>query len=188
MGKKTVGRNSKQDRNEEELIGQSRNSTYIIKPLSYLQLWSELKTTTQSMQEAWCILGDFNSILHTGDRIEGNVVADFEIKHFAYCIKDCELLVMRSNELYLSWPNKTVWSRIDWVLTNPYWYATLDYVHVECMTQSLLDHIPYYFNFQHVKDPAFKEIVSTHIKALPHATKMKRLQLLLRTLGNLLPS
>ena len=32
------------------------------------------------MTEAWCILGDFNSILYKEDRMGGNEVADHELE------------------------------------------------------------------------------------------------------------
>ena len=34
-------------------------------------LWEALKTIAKAMQEACCILGDFNSVLHPGDKMGG---------------------------------------------------------------------------------------------------------------------
>jgi len=32
-------------------------------------LWQDLKIIASNMQEAWCVKGDFNAVLHPGDRI-----------------------------------------------------------------------------------------------------------------------
>ncbi|KAJ8423017.1 hypothetical protein Cgig2_016783 [Carnegiea gigantea] len=65
------------------------------------------------MNNAWCILGDSNSVLYKEDRLGGDAITDHEIKEFAACIETCELTEMRSTGAYYSWTNKTVWSRID---------------------------------------------------------------------------
>ncbi|KAJ8423024.1 hypothetical protein Cgig2_028227 [Carnegiea gigantea] len=35
-------------------------------------LWDDLLNIAQSMDDAWCVLGDFNAVLHMGDRIGGD--------------------------------------------------------------------------------------------------------------------
>ncbi|KAJ8426043.1 hypothetical protein Cgig2_021401 [Carnegiea gigantea] len=40
----------------------------------------------QEMDEAWCILGDFNAVLYPGDRMGGTEVQFHEIKNFSDCI------------------------------------------------------------------------------------------------------
>lgn len=65
------------------------------------------------MNVAWCVLEDFNAILHTEDRMGGNKVTEFELREFRYCVDNCELQEMRSTRAYYSWTNKTIWTRID---------------------------------------------------------------------------
>ncbi|KAJ8429454.1 hypothetical protein Cgig2_015306 [Carnegiea gigantea] len=72
------------------------------------QLWEGLKDIAQRMSEAWCVLGDFNSILHKGDRVRGAEVLDSEINQLAECIEVWDLHEMRSNGAYYSWTNKTI--------------------------------------------------------------------------------
>ncbi|KAJ8427684.1 hypothetical protein Cgig2_027991 [Carnegiea gigantea] len=38
------------------------------------QMWDDLKAISQQMTEAWCILGDFNAVLHKEDRRGGNAI------------------------------------------------------------------------------------------------------------------
>jgi len=60
-----------------------------------LALWADLKDIATYTSEAWCILGDFNAILHPEDRMGGTEVTDPEIKDFADCMFNCELQEMR---------------------------------------------------------------------------------------------
>jgi len=39
------------------------------------------------MKEPWRVLGDFNSVLHQGERIGGNEVLDNELKDFSECLR-----------------------------------------------------------------------------------------------------
>ena len=72
------------------------------------------------MQEAWCIQGDFNAVLHPEDRIGGEEVKHIEVTDFRTCLEDCELVEVRSTSAYYTWINKTMWSRIDRVLANSF--------------------------------------------------------------------
>ena len=85
-------------------------------------LWEALKSIALTMEDAWCILGDFNSILHQGNRIGGIDIQDTEVRHFEECIRACDLQEMKSKGHFLSWTNKTVWTRINRVFAKVYWY------------------------------------------------------------------
>ncbi|KAJ8419283.1 LOW QUALITY PROTEIN: hypothetical protein Cgig2_007606 [Carnegiea gigantea] len=49
------------------------------------------------MEEAWCILGDFNSVLYSGDIMGGTKVQDNEVSSFEDCVSTYELQELRSN-------------------------------------------------------------------------------------------
>jgi len=70
------------------------------------------------MTEAWCILGDFNSVLYKEDRMGGNKIQDQELRDFTNTFEICELREIIWTGAYYSWTNKTIWSRIDRVLIN----------------------------------------------------------------------
>ncbi|KAJ8428178.1 hypothetical protein Cgig2_015619 [Carnegiea gigantea] len=71
-----------------------------------LPLWEGLQTIANSMSAAWCVLGDFNTILHTKDRMGGTEVNDSEITDFSNCLLSCELEELRNSGSYYSWTNK----------------------------------------------------------------------------------
>jgi len=54
------------------------------------------------MQGAWCVKGDFNAMLHPGERIVGEKVTHKEIKDFAGCLEKCELAEVRITGSYFT--------------------------------------------------------------------------------------
>ncbi|KAJ8433485.1 hypothetical protein Cgig2_004423 [Carnegiea gigantea] len=44
------------------------------------QPWADLQGFSQQMTEAWCIMGDFNSVLYKEDRMGGNEILDHELE------------------------------------------------------------------------------------------------------------
>ena len=83
-------------------------------------LWEDRIQISQRIREARNAIGDFNSILHSADRIGRTEVLDIDIdiKHFADCVEACEFYETRSNEAYYSLLNKAIWSRIDRTFVN----------------------------------------------------------------------
>ncbi|KAJ8419462.1 hypothetical protein Cgig2_005510 [Carnegiea gigantea] len=71
-------------------------------------LWSDLQGIAAYMIEAWCVLGDFNAILHIEGRMGGAEVTDFKIRNFADCVFNCQLQKIRKTGAYYSWTNKTI--------------------------------------------------------------------------------
>jgi len=43
-------------------------------------LWEAMKNITNTMEDAWCILEDFNIVLHPGDRMGGTDIQDAEVR------------------------------------------------------------------------------------------------------------
>ncbi|KAJ8431134.1 hypothetical protein Cgig2_010067 [Carnegiea gigantea] len=120
-----------------------------------LPLWEGLKAIFQSMDDPWCVLGDFNSILHQGDRIGGIDVTEGEIKDFAACIQHCGLQEFSFEGAFFSWTNKQVWPRINKALHNGFWYASHDFTHVHYLPQGLSDHTPIILSFPHCPKPRY---------------------------------
>ncbi|KAJ8422236.1 hypothetical protein Cgig2_012330 [Carnegiea gigantea] len=69
-------------------------------------LWQELKLISQQTSDAWCVIGDFNAVLHLHDRIGGDDIQDIEVRGFVKCINECELTELRSCGNYYSWSNR----------------------------------------------------------------------------------
>ncbi|KAJ8419624.1 hypothetical protein Cgig2_007643 [Carnegiea gigantea] len=135
-------------------------------------LWAELEYIALDMNEAWCVLGDFNSMLYSGDRIGGNPIQDHEVKSFTECIHSCGLQELPSKGSYFSWTNKTIWSRIDRAFVNTLYQVLY-------MSHSLSDHTPlllhlinspkprkaFHFCEMWTRDPSFQTIIHNMMPA-----------------------
>ena len=139
------------------------------------------------MEDAWCILGDFNSVLHPGDRIGGRDIQDAEIRQFAEFINSCEIKEMRSNDPYF-------WTRIDKPFVNVYWYDQYDFSHALYMVNSLSDHTAlvidtpdcprprstFQFCDMWIRDFSFLPLVSSKMPESSHLGPFQRMKLFLR--------
>ena len=105
------------------------------------------------MDEAWCVLGDFNAVLYIGDRIGGTEVKLHEIQSFDECITTCELQEIRSNGPYYTWTNKTIWTRIDRAFVNTFWFNAFDICHLTYMANSLSDYTASVLDFSRCPKP-----------------------------------
>lgn len=71
------------------------------------QLWQDLQSISQQMTAAWCIVGDFNSVLQREDRMGGNEITNLEVEGLADLMDICELEEMNWSGAYFSCTNKT---------------------------------------------------------------------------------
>ena len=51
-------------------------------------LWQEMNAMSKDISQPWLIVGDFNVILSTKDRLDGVPVTNNEIKDFGDCVRD----------------------------------------------------------------------------------------------------
>ncbi|XP_056687533.1 uncharacterized protein [Spinacia oleracea] len=111
-------------------------------------LWSDLVLLSRSSQfKPWMVAGDFNSVLYSGDRINGNAVSDSETKDFLQCVADCDLHELHSSGWFFSWSSKgsddpRVWSRIDRVFGNLKWMDSFPDISTKYLNPSISDHSP----------------------------------------------
>ncbi|KAJ8421024.1 hypothetical protein Cgig2_020050 [Carnegiea gigantea] len=85
-------------------------------------LWEALHQISLSTHGAWCLLGDFNTILSKEDRYGGNHVEDHDIQELTNFMANCKVLEMPSSGAFFTWTNKTIWSKIDRVFINSIWH------------------------------------------------------------------
>ncbi|KAJ8431726.1 hypothetical protein Cgig2_013425 [Carnegiea gigantea] len=111
------------------------------------ELWAGMENIANNMDEAWGIIGGFNSILYPNERIGGDEMEDIEIRDFTSCPQKCELHEMRSIGAFYSWINRTIWSRLDRMVVNDLWYVICEYGHLEYVIESLSDHTPLVLTF-----------------------------------------
>ena len=95
-----------------------------------IPLWQDLEHTFQAIQGPWCVVGDFNSILHPKERMGGEEVHYAEIKDFNQRLKDCDLYEINTSRVFFIWTNKIVWSKINRVLVNSLWHQSMGSTHV----------------------------------------------------------
>ncbi|KAJ8419773.1 hypothetical protein Cgig2_002904 [Carnegiea gigantea] len=135
----------------------------------------------------WCVMGDFNSVLHPGERTGGDEIQSAEITYFSQCLKDCDLYEINTTGVFFTWTNKTVWSKIDRVLG-------LGYTHVQSLTKGLSDYALLKINFPSCLkrrqvfrfyemwtfDPLFKNLVTQHWAKQPPNNKLHNLCITLK--------
>jgi len=112
-----------------------------------LPLWEDLASLGQSLEDPWCVSGDFNSVLRLGERIGGVEVTEGETRDFATCINKNGLQKFQYEGAFFTWTNKTIWSRINKVFHNELWYECFAYIHAHYMSQGLSDHTPIILSF-----------------------------------------
>ncbi|KAJ8435425.1 hypothetical protein Cgig2_013923 [Carnegiea gigantea] len=116
-------------------------------------LWEDLETISHQMQEAWCVLGDFNTILRKEDRMGGDEVEDYELQELQSYLDSCKLTETPYSGAYYTWSHKTVWSRIGRALMNGYWHDLFDYTHANFIANELSDHSPIIIQFLQTSKP-----------------------------------
>ncbi|KAJ1380300.1 Endonuclease/exonuclease/phosphatase superfamily [Sesbania bispinosa] len=79
-------------------------------------LWTELKNFVTSVEDPWCIMGDFNSILYDFEKTGGVGVNRRSMNAFADCLECCNLLEVPSKGPFLTWQRGIVQERLDRVL------------------------------------------------------------------------
>ncbi|XP_056685809.1 uncharacterized protein [Spinacia oleracea] len=110
-------------------------------------LWSTLTQVGTSVMHPCFVTGDFNSVLHAGDRIHGSQVSDAETRDFDACIASTRLIELKSCGNFFSWNSKgqgdfRIHSRIDWAFGCGNWHTKCPDVCVDYLNPSLSDHSP----------------------------------------------
>lgn len=86
------------------------------------ELWRYLNQWGVRMQKPCLILGDFNNVLHSDDKIRGATVTLNEVKDFQECLRTCLLEEMGRKGQHYIWNNKgkinRVFYKIDWSFIN----------------------------------------------------------------------
>ncbi|XP_019258688.1 PREDICTED: uncharacterized protein LOC109236903 [Nicotiana attenuata] len=154
-------------------------------------LWKDIEEIYKYNKGPWAVMGDFNNVLNTDERI-GSKVIMAETKEFRQYVDTCCLQELKSTGAFYTWNNKQsgkdrVMSRIDRVLVNFDWMTMLPASTVHYMTEGLYDHSPAiiswdnrkqmgnkhfkYFNMWSM-DPDFKDKVAESWSIGINGTKM----------------
>ncbi|XP_056683679.1 uncharacterized protein [Spinacia oleracea] len=110
-------------------------------------LWNELVNLSAVLTKPWLIMGDFNSVLFSGDRVNGNPVQIAETKDFEECIQAAGITELKSCGNMFSWSNKgqgdqRISSRIDRAFGCCDWQSIFTEVCVDYLNPGISDHSP----------------------------------------------
>ncbi|XP_075080113.1 uncharacterized protein LOC142165463 [Nicotiana tabacum] len=94
----------------------------------------------------WIVMGDFNSMLHTEDRVGGNPITLAEIAEFHRCIEQCELIELPTSGSRYTWNDRhgddRILSKIDWVFINTSWLNSMLVYMAHYLEEGISDHCP----------------------------------------------
>ncbi|XP_075086415.1 uncharacterized protein LOC142169104 [Nicotiana tabacum] len=105
-------------------------------------LWEELRMTVHGINNPYLIMGDFNTILTSEDRINGNHVQEIEIRDFKNFLIDAGLDELKTVGRKYTWSNNHVHSRIDRILANAEWIQQWPHMEGIIMNSGFSDHCP----------------------------------------------
>ena len=145
------------------------------------------------MEEAWCVLGDFNSVLYARDRIGGNNIHDSQIKAFANCIMLNELQEIHFQGASHTLTNKTIWSRLGRAFINTMWFELFNFTHILYKPIAISNHAPmiiempdcpkpskqFQFSNMWIRDPTFLDIIGSTLPNSRHKDPLTQLILFL---------
>lgn len=108
------------------------------------ELWKDIERFKNTLIGPWGIIGDFNNVLKTTDRIGGREMTDSEFVDMKNMMEKCEVAEMDSERDYYIGSNKhsegAIYSRIDRVLGNLEWMQKHDNSILTVMVPSVSDH------------------------------------------------
>ncbi|KAL9238855.1 hypothetical protein vseg_013227 [Gypsophila vaccaria] len=110
-----------------------------------LCLW-EVLNSFKNYTGPWLVYGDFNNVLFLNERL-GAEVQSSEIEPFRKCVKECELVDIKSTGVFFTWNKKQakvkrVFSRIDRVLVNGAWLSAFPNWYPHFLLEGVFDHCP----------------------------------------------
>ncbi|KAL6565242.1 hypothetical protein OROGR_002193 [Orobanche gracilis] len=109
-------------------------------------LWSNLRSIAGMVHEPWLILGDFNNVLNSEDRIGGTPVSESECIEFRDVLNETELQEVRYVGWDFTWRNKQkhrlIYSKIDRCFGNHLWFDKFGHCMVEILNPGGSDHSP----------------------------------------------
>ncbi|MCH98402.1 hypothetical protein A2U01_0019404, partial [Trifolium medium] len=109
------------------------------------KLWKDIETIHSQQQGPWFLMGDFNNVLKSQDRIGGRPVTEAEYRDLSNMMNATSLYEMDSRGDHYTWSNKqsdcAIYSRIDRVIGNIDWLQkdfTLTVMHPSVSDHALL--------------------------------------------------
>ncbi|XP_058776119.1 uncharacterized protein LOC131650425 [Vicia villosa] len=107
-------------------------------------LWKDIEKINSTQQGPWCLMGDYNNVLHTDDRIGGKEVHEGEFCDLANMMTKCGLVDLDKIGDKYTWSNKhvsgTIYSCIDRALANKEWFHQRMQWELHVLEPNISDH------------------------------------------------
>ncbi|XP_058777013.1 uncharacterized protein LOC131651366 [Vicia villosa] len=117
-----------------------------IKEIGAFDQYLHCETIGISISKPWIIIGDFNNVLRSDDRIEGSEVHEFEYRDLEYLMESLGLFEHDTKGPHFTWSNKhadgLIYSRIDRALCNRQWFTKYQDSVIEILQPHISDHSP----------------------------------------------
>ena len=82
-------------------------------------LWEGIRNISQNIQGPWCLMGDFNALLHNFERSGSNSqTMDARCRDFSQCVSDCGLINIGFKGWPFTWKRGNLVERLDKALVN----------------------------------------------------------------------
>ncbi|CAL1407206.1 unnamed protein product [Linum trigynum] len=111
-------------------------------PMQRRVLWEALRELAEDQDQAWAIMGDFNSILRPEEKLGGAPFDSSRIQDFQDCINDTSLVDLGYRGPPFTWFRNGVRERLDRVLANNMWTSLFPEVSVRHLPRVKSDHRP----------------------------------------------
>jgi len=111
-------------------------------------LWSNVTAIAVSRSHIlWIVMGDFITVRFTQEKLGGRQQGIHQLQDFNDCIAHCSFIIMKCTGNFWSWHNKAIGQRriigrLDRILCNDIWMATIPHSSYEYLSKSTSDHSP----------------------------------------------
>lgn len=139
-------------------------------------------------EEAWCLVGDFNELMHSSETLGGPSREEASFYPFRTMVNSCRVQELPSSGNKFSWAGwrEGVWvqSQLDRIFGNADWFTLFPRAHMEYLEMVGSDHRPIFirlagrsepgrgrfmFHKRWIKKPDFREIIQNGWNEQPQA-------------------